>query len=89
MNHAWQTLLSARAIENQAYVIGVNRVGFDGRHVAHRGDSAVYNMAGEPMTALQKGAIRMETIKLSHSELSTFRNEFRVALDWDLDTHPD
>lgn len=82
-NLAWKTLLSARAIENQAYVIGVNRVGSDGRQVAHSGDSAVYNMVGEPITALQKGAIRMETVKLSHSDLNTQRNDFRVALDWD------
>jgi omega-amidase len=35
----WRTLIPARAIENQAYVIGLNRVGYDGNEVYHSGDS--------------------------------------------------
>ena len=46
-NHAWKTLLQARAIENQCYVIGVNRVGADGNEVYHSGDSLVANPMGE------------------------------------------
>jgi predicted amidohydrolase len=46
-NHAWKTLLQARAIENQCYVIGVNRVGTDGNDIYHSGDSAVINPMGE------------------------------------------
>ncbi len=46
-NHAWKTLLQARAIENQCYVIGVNRVGTDGNGIYHSGDSAVINPMGE------------------------------------------
>ena len=38
---AWKTLLQARAIENQCYIIGVNRVGNDGNDVYHSGDSMV------------------------------------------------
>jgi len=36
-NHAWKTLLCARAIENQCYVVGVNRVGRDGNNINHSG----------------------------------------------------
>ena len=44
---AWNTLLRARAIENQCFAIGVNRVGVDGNGVAYRGGSAVYDYEGE------------------------------------------
>ncbi|MEI6311363.1 MAG: nitrilase-related carbon-nitrogen hydrolase [Bacteroidota bacterium] len=46
-NTAWKTLLQARAIENQAYVIGVNRVGEDGNHIYHSGDSMSCDALGE------------------------------------------
>ena len=42
----WQTLLQARAIENQAYVLGVNRVG-DGDGLSYAGDSALIDPWGE------------------------------------------
>lgn len=44
---AWKTLLQARAIENQCYVIGVNRVGNDGNNIYHSGDSMVIDPLGE------------------------------------------
>jgi predicted amidohydrolase len=40
-NYAWKTLLQARAVENQCYVIGVNRVGNDGNNISHSGDSMI------------------------------------------------
>lgn len=46
-SHAWKTLLTARAIENQCYVIGVNRVGEDGNKIYHSGDSMVVDPLGE------------------------------------------
>ncbi|MDB5230505.1 MAG: amidohydrolase [Chitinophagaceae bacterium] len=45
--HAWRTLLQARAIENQCYVIGVNRVGEDGNKIIYAGDSMVIDPLGE------------------------------------------
>jgi omega-amidase len=44
---AWKTLLEARAIENQCYVIGVNRVGKDGNGVYHSGESSLVDPRGE------------------------------------------
>ncbi len=44
---AWKTLLQARAIENQCYVIGVNRVGTDGNKFYHSGDSMIIDPIGE------------------------------------------
>jgi len=45
--HAWKTLLTARAIENQCYVIGVNRTGTDGKGLAYSGESMLIGPAGE------------------------------------------
>ncbi len=46
-NHAWKTLLQARAIENQCYVLGVNRIGDDGNEVHYSGDSMIIDPFGE------------------------------------------
>jgi predicted amidohydrolase len=48
-SHSWKTLLTARAIENQCYVVGVNRVGKDGNGIYHSGDSMVVNALGETL----------------------------------------
>jgi len=45
-NHAWKTLLQARAIENQCYVVGVNRVGNDGSSLYYSGDSMIVDAMG-------------------------------------------
>lgn len=46
-SHPWKTLLQARAIENQSYVVGVNRVGDDGNGIYHSGDSMLVNPVGD------------------------------------------
>jgi len=46
---AWKALLHARAIENMAYVCGVNRVGVDGKGFLFRGDSMIYNAKGKKL----------------------------------------
>jgi predicted amidohydrolase len=46
-SHAWKSLLIARAIENQCFVIGVNRVGEDGSKIYHSGDSALVDPLGK------------------------------------------
>lgn len=51
-SHAWKTLLQARAIENQCYVAGLNRVGKDGNGICHSGDSAVIDPLGRIMDQL-------------------------------------
>jgi len=45
--HAWKTLLQARAIENQCYVVGVNRVGVDGNDLSYSGDSMIIDPMGD------------------------------------------
>lgn len=52
----WTILLRARAIENQCYVIGVNRTGVDGAGIAYEGGSVVYGPSGEPVAECGSGA---------------------------------
>jgi len=82
-NFPWKTLLPARAIENQAYVAGVNRVGLDGNKMSHSGDSAVYNFKGELLTRPNVNLEVQETIRLSHAELDNFRKSFPAGRDAD------
>ncbi len=79
----WQTLLTARAMENQAYVLGCNRVGIDGNGLEYSGDSVVLNYLGEPMAAASEGqpAVLLATLQLA--DLQQGRQKFPVALDAD------
>jgi omega-amidase len=81
--HPWKTLLLARAIENQSYVIGVNRVGTDGNNFAHSGDSAVINAKGEIISNSKPFEENVETITLCFDELENFRKSFPAILDAD------
>ncbi len=51
-SHAWRVLLQARAIDCQAWVLGVNRVGNDGNGVPHRGDTALIDPMGKVVKGL-------------------------------------
>jgi predicted amidohydrolase len=82
-SHPWKTLLPARAIENQAYVAGLNRVGNDGNSVYHSGDSAVINYRGEIISKIKGGEETAETITLSFDDLRAFRKSFPAGMDAD------
>ena len=79
----WNTLLKARAIENQCYVAGVNRTGIDGAGIKYTGESVILGPAGETIAS---GIMNNEGIiygEISHSELSDFRRKFPVLNDGD------
>ena len=80
--YAWRQLLPARAIENQAYVIGVNRVGADGEGRAHAGDSLVCDFLGQPLAELG-GAAAVTGVTLDGHALGAFRERFPAHLDAD------
>jgi omega-amidase len=82
-SHAWRSLLVARAIENQAYVAGINRVGRDGNEVSYSGDSVVLNYLGEAISREARYTDFSETITLSQADLVQFRNSFPAGLDAD------
>jgi omega-amidase len=66
-SHAWKTLLQARAIENQCYVVGVNRTGYDGHNIYYSGDSMIVNAMGEIInTTAHKEDIFTYTLPLEH-----------------------
>lgn len=81
-SHAWKTLLCARAIENQAYVIGVNRVGSDGHQVYHSGDSLVIDPMGEVLYHMPDQE-DVFTITLEKSMLEETRQKLPFLKDAD------
>ncbi len=80
--NAWRTLLQARAIENLAYVIGVNRVGTDANDLAYAGDSLLVDFKGGLVLDL-KAEDQILTAEMSASELADFRAKFPAHLDAD------
>ncbi|MCD4730718.1 MAG: amidohydrolase [Bacteroidales bacterium] len=82
-NFAYKSLLIARAIENQSFVIWVNRVGYDGNQVYHSGDSMVIDPAGKILAMANPGANEVLSVELNHLQLNEFRKKFKVGLDWD------
>lgn len=79
---AWRTLLQARAIENLAYVIGVNRIGTDANELAYAGDSLLVDFKGGLQLDLQ-AEDQIVTSELSASDLADFRAKFPAHLDAD------
>ena len=83
----WQTLLRARALENQCYVIGVNRVGSD-KACDYMGDSMIMDAYGN-ISALCKDAMEgVAAAELDMEELQRFRDKFPVLRDADEFTCP-
>ncbi len=81
-SHAWKTLLCARAIENQAYVVGVNRVGSDGNNIYHSGNSLVINPLGEVLYH-KSDEEDIATIVLEKDKLEDTRARFPFLNDAD------
>ena len=79
----FETLLRARAIENQCYVVGVNRVGTDGLGIDYSGGSTVVDIYGGVMTQLSENTVGIGRATLSLSKLNAFRNSFPTILDAD------
>jgi omega-amidase len=80
--HAWRTLLQARAIENQCYVIGVNRVGNDGNDIYHNGNSMVVGATGDILYEKLHDE-DIFTITLQKDKLEETRNKFPFWKDAD------
>lgn len=82
-SYPWSQLLLARALENQAYVLGVNRVGTDGPGMNYSGDSALIDPKGQYIAKAARGEEAIVEATLSGDELVRFREKFNVGLDWD------
>lgn len=79
---AWKLLLKARAVENQCYVVGVNRVGKD-PNCEYIGGSAVISPYGKVVAACEDGKPCEATADIDMSELEAFRKKFPVLTDAD------
>ena len=79
---AWDTLLRARAIENQCYVVGVNRVGRD-PYKDYNGHSALIGPRGETLAEAPDGDERIISEEIDKDALLLFREQFKVLEDRD------
>ena len=79
---AWTSLLAARAIENQSYCIGVNRVGQDEKGHQYTGDSSMYDYAGQLGTQLTNQEA-IVTLSLDYESLHSFRKKLNFLADRD------
>jgi len=81
-SHAWKTLLCARAIENQCYVVGVNRVGSDGNNIYYSGNSLIIDPLGQVLYHMADEE-DVFTIILQKEKLEEVREKFPFWKDAD------
>ena len=81
-SHHWKQLLIARAIENQAYVAGVNRSGTDGNGFNYSGDTSVIDFSGKTLYQVT-GREEVSTLELSRGQLSDYRKKLPFLADRD------
>ncbi len=79
---AWTSLLQARAIENHAYCLGVNRVGEDEKGINYNGQSIAFSPKGN-MLVKMGNTEGFQTITLNGKSLADYRKQFPVHLDAD------
>jgi predicted amidohydrolase len=82
-NLAWKTLLPARAVENQCYVVAVNRVGKDGNEIEHSGDSGVYDAMGYLLRGAKQHEEEVIEVRLRAAHLQEVRTKFPFLKDGD------
>lgn len=80
---AWDTLLKARAIENMAYCIGVNRVGLDGNNYEYSGHSGAYDVLGNQMDSIPQSKEAIELVTLEKEHITTYREKLGFLKDRD------
>jgi len=81
--YAWNTLLPARAIENQCYVAACNRVGLDGNGVNYTGDSQIIDPQGKIIALANPNENQILSANINIQEVLNFRKAFPAHLDAD------
>lgn len=82
-NDVWNTLLKARAIENQSYVVGINRVGIDGAAINYSGNSLLIDPRGHILGQTNDNVEDIICCNFSYNKLVKFRTNFPVLNDAD------
>lgn len=82
-DEVWETLLRARAIENQCYVAGVNRIGTDGNGIPYSGGSKIIDPKGKEIAAMDTPAEGLIHAAISLTEQNRFREKFPAWKDAD------
>ena len=79
----WDILLKARAIENQSYVCGVNRVGVDGLGIGYSGHSVLLDYKANTIIDFPENESAIQTTDLNIEPLHLYRTKFSVWRDAD------
>ena len=82
-SYAWQQLLIARAIENECYVCGCNRIGESPSGIKYSGDSLIIDMRGQVVARRKEDNSPIISAVLNGEKLSSFREKFPVWKDFD------
>jgi len=80
---AWDALLPARSIENQAYTCGVNRVGTDGMNVRYSGHSVLLDFKGNELISFAAYEENVKTFEIQKEPLEQFRKKYAFWKDAD------
>ncbi len=80
----WNTLLAARAIENQTFVVGANRVGVDGNGISYAGNSQITDSKGRLIASTEDYFENIVSTELDYHKLIKYRTAFPVLNDADL-----
>lgn len=80
---SWKTLLKARAIENQCYTIGLNRIGKDKNNINFSGESMIIDANGEVLNSISVNKEKTETIIITKKNLEKIRNKYPFLKDRD------
>ena len=81
--YPWRQLLIARAIENQCYVIGINRCGTDNEGMVYSAPTMVIDYKGKIIAEMPSGQEGVLRASLEMEALNLFRRKFNVSADWD------
>ena len=81
----WETLLRARAIEHQCFVVGVNRIGKDGNGLQYCGQSMIIEYSGKSMLTINQEHENVKSLNVSKGALCSYREELPFLRDKGLD----
>ena len=79
----WNILLKARAVENQAYVCGVNRIGVDGLGISYNGHSSLLDFKANELLTFPNNETSVQSFELQLSPLERYREKFAIWKDAD------